>query len=251
MSQDRLPDRSDESLGRALGELPLAWASTVDVVDGVTAAIRAGRRPRWSPSRARVLLLAAAIALALATAAAAAKLVIDLGAVTVERPAIPSLPLPPTLVPIAHLGERMSLKEARDTVGFPVRLPARLGRPDRVWLFETTTSFEPSQESVAVAAAWRHRPGLPRIPGSPFGATLIVFHGDVDVAAKLVGGRIQRVPDHSAVVVSGRHELELLAGGVLRHYRVTGTVVLWQRGSTTARLETALPSRDAIMLAFG
>jgi len=40
-------------------------------------------------------------------------------------------------------------------------------------------------------------------------------------------------------------------GGVLQHYRVTGTVVLWQRGSTTARLETALPARDALMMAFG
>ena len=55
MSQDRLPDRSDESLGRALRGIPLTWTSNLDVVDDVTAAIRAGRRPNGAPHPAHEL----------------------------------------------------------------------------------------------------------------------------------------------------------------------------------------------------
>jgi hypothetical protein len=112
------------------------------------------------------------------------------------------------------------------------------------------TAFD-QPETVAVAMAWRAGPREPRIEGSPFNKTLMVFHGDIDVAIKLVGGRIHQFPEHDAIGLTGRHELDLLVGGDLRRYRVEDTVLLWQRGDTTSRLEIARPLPEAISLVFG
>jgi len=251
MSAERLRALTDEDLGGAIRSLPIEWPTPPDISDAVVETLSTGSRARWRPSsRTRVLLLVAAIVLALATAAAAARYVMDLGAVVVERPTEPARSLPDSPVPIAGLGERIALARARDAVDFPVRVPARLGRPDSVWLFRTVTAFD-QPETVAVAMAWRAGPREPRIEGSPFNKTLMVFHGEIDVAIKLVGGRIHQFPEHDAIGLTGRHELDLLVGGDLRRYRVEDTVLLWQRGDTTSRLEIARPLPEAISLVFG
>lgn len=252
MSTERLTQLDDRALGAALHELDLAWPTPPDMVDSVLVAIKLGPvpRPRRSP-RVRFVLVAAAAILALALAASAARLIIDLGAVRIEPIPSTSVSLPPSTVPIARLGEAVSLAEARAAVDFAVDVPPALGEPDRVWLVKGTTSFEPPEEGLIVALAWRPRLGLPRIAGTPYGATLLIFQGETDVAVKLIGAPIHQIAGQLAYWVSAPHELDLLVGGHVRTFRVTGNVVLWKDGPLVLRLETSLPRAVAIAIAFG
>ena len=252
MSAERLTRLDDQALGAALRELDLSWPAAPDVVDAVLDAIERAQAPRsrW-PSRVRIVLVVAAALLALAAAAAAARLVIDLGAVGLEPIPSASVSLPPSTVPIARLGQAVSLAEAQAAADFPIEAPPALGEPNRVWMVQGTTSFDAPQQGLIVALAWRPRPGLPRIAGTPYGATLLVFEGETDVAVKLLAAPIQPIPGHLAYWVSAPHELDLLVGGRVRAFRVTGNVVVWQNGSIVERLETSLPRTAATAIAFG
>src|SRR5206468_7830849 len=169
----------DEQLGRALHGLePMLLAPRgPDVTGGVAEAIRSGRRPRRRlSSRVRLAILIAAALLLLATAAAAARLVIDVGGIRIEPPVTssPTASGPPLNGPA--FGLPMSLTHAEAASGFRAIVPGALGRPDRIWL---ASGDEP--DSVLLAMAWFPRPGLPRIPGTPFGASLIEVPGTADL----------------------------------------------------------------------
>jgi len=250
VSAERLSRSTDEELGEALRALEplLLQPQPPDVTSEVLATIRAGRRPpRRFSSRARIAILIAAALLALATAAAAAKLVIDLGGIRIERE--PTLTATPTGSPIAGvaLGQPITLAEASAEAGFTPVVPHELGAPDRVWLTSGSTAFQP--DTVLVAMAWLPRPGLPRIPGTPFGASLIEVSGDVDVLVKHVQAPFDYLQEAHAYWIDAPHEVELLTRDGTRVFPVSDNVLIWQRGNLALRLETDLPQRPALRLA--
>jgi hypothetical protein len=216
-----------------------------DVTEAVSDAIRAGRRPRRRvASGVRLAILVAAALLLLATAAAATRWVIDLGGITIEPPATtsPSVSRPPLTGPA--FGEPMRLAEAETAAGFDAIVPSKLGKPDRVWL---TSGDEP--DSVAIAMAWFPRPGLPRIPGTPYGASLIEVRGASDLVAKRVEVRFVELAAPDTYWIHAEHEVELLTGDETQVFVVTGNVLVWQDGVLALRLETDLSKADALAIA--
>ena len=248
MTVERLAHFDDDELGRALGGLDLEWPPTPDVTAAVLGDINLGREPHRRLSRTTLVILVAAAILALAAAAAAARFALDLGGLEIRSiPTMPSLPASPVE---PQIGRPVTLDDAERALGEPLPIPSTLGEPDLVWLQREVTSFEPPEQGVVVAMAWRPAPELPRIPGSPYGATLFVFRGDVTVAIKAVAGRIQPVPAHDATWIDTPHELDLLVEGRVRSFRVTGAVLIWPDGDLAMRLEAALPRAGAVRVAF-
>jgi hypothetical protein len=247
VSVDRLTRMDDEELGRSIHALEpmLLVPRAPDVTEAVSDAIRAGRRPRRRvASGVRLAILVAAALLLLATAAAATRWVIDLGGITIEPPATtsPSVSRPPLTGPA--FGEPMRLAEAETAAGFDAIVPSKLGKPDRVWL---TSGDEP--DSVAIAMAWFPRPGLPRIPGTPYGASLIEVRGASDLVAKRVEVRFVELAAPDTYWIHAEHEVELLTGDETQVFVVTGNVLVWQDGVLALRLETDLSKADALAIA--
>jgi hypothetical protein len=246
VSTERLTRMDDERLGRALRSLEpmLLVPPPPDVRGAVADAIRSGRprRRRLSP-RARVVLVIAAAVLALATAAVAARFVIDLGGIRIEPPptGVPSASHPPLTGPA--FGEPTTLGAAAREAEFHPIVPSALGTPDRVWI---ARGNEPG--SILIAMAWLPRDGLPRIPGTPYGASLIEVEGDAELVAKYVDPRNVRTAG-GAYWIARPHEVELLTGHGTRTFHVTGHTLIWERGDLALRLETSLPLSDALALA--
>jgi hypothetical protein len=253
MSAERLIAMSDDELGAAISALDpeLAWPELTVSAEAVAAAIRSGRRPTRSRSRVKTVLLAAAIVLALAAAAAAARLVIDLGAVTIE-----SVPGRPTGIPTItagpeDFGRPTTLAGAEAVAGFPVHVPAALGNPDRVWVDRTPAEEGP--ESARIVMAWAPGVYLPAIGDARWGGVLLEFRGRADVVSKHVYAQTGTiapvsVQGTSGFWLTGIHTLDLLTDDGIRTFSVTGNVLVWQSGELTYRLETALPMAAAVRL---
>jgi hypothetical protein len=258
---DRLRALSDDDLGAALTSLGqrIAWPVAGDLPVAVSRAIGRGEGHviSWpgSPTRSRrrtVAILVAAV-LALAAAAVAAKLVVDLGAVVIRT--VPSLPTttPTATVGAGSFGQPISLGEAGSIAGFHPLLPSTLGPPDAIWAERTATSFD-SQRTTVIVLAWRPSDDQPGIPGSSWGAVLMEFRGEASIASKLLFEGHARlgtafVDGHDAYVVTGEHELDLLIDGKIRRFTSTARAILWNDGTLTLRLETALPRGPALALA--
>jgi hypothetical protein len=256
----RLRGASDDRLGDALRALAghLAWpdaeALPAAVVRRLEATGASGARPRPSlPSRRRTLVILIAALLALAAVAAAAKLVIDLGAITIETgPGLPTA-VPTGAVGRSSFGRPVSLPRAAEIAGFAPRVPGELGPPDLVWADRTDVSFD-RQETTTIVMAWRPRPGLPAIGGTPWGAVLMEFRGHADVATKTLTGGEARIEPASvngrpAYVISGAHELDLLTSTGVRRFISTAIAVLWNEGSIALRLETSQDRPRALEIA--
>lgn len=249
---DRLRAMGDDDLGAALSSLDIEWPSTPALHAAVM--VRAtSERPaivRLPSSRPRrIMLIAAATVLLLAGAAIAAKIVIDLGGVVVEvtpsRPGI--LPTPS----IAPTGEPVTLEEAAVMLGREVPVPAALGGPDRVWADEVSTE---GGEVARITLAWHARQGLPEIVNARYGAVLMVFEGDTDLASKDLYEdtgvlRFESVDGVDYYWTTGTHLLELLTSEGVAYVRVEGNVLLWRDGRHTMRLETSLPMTEALRIA--
>jgi hypothetical protein len=249
---ERLRSMGDDDLGTALSSLDIEWPSTPLLHAAVMARAASERRaivhlPLSRPRR--ILLIAAATVLLLAGAAVAAKIVIDLGGVVVDvapsRPGI--LPTPS----IAPTGEPVTLEEAAVMLGRELPVPAGLGRPDRVWVDEV---FTERGDVARVTLAWNARQGLPEISNTRYGAVLMVFEDDVDVASKDLYEdtgvlEIESVDGVDYYWTTGTHLLELLTSEGVAYVRVEGNVLLWRDGPHTMRLETSLPMTDALRIA--
>ena len=252
---ERLRAMSERELAATLSSLDLAWPPTPDLAPAVMASTRAASRPRvvrlpLSRSK-RILLIAAASLLLLAGVALAARFVIDLGAVVLE--VTPSHPGPLPTPSIAPTGEPVTLEEAAVLLGGDITLPARLGRPDRVWADEV---FTDAGEVARVTLAWRARHGLPEISDTRYGAVLMVFEGDANLASKALYEdtgvlRFETVDGIDYYWTTGVHLLELLTGEGIAYVRVEGNVLLWRDGPHTMRLETSLPRTEAMRIAAG
>jgi hypothetical protein len=258
MSADHVHRLDDDALGTALADLDLRWPEAPATTPEVLASIRAAeRRPAFgvprlgAPSRRRTILLIAAALLALAAAAGAAKLAFDLGAVTVDR--IPGRPtvLPGTTFPGDAVGASVSRDEAEGALGSPFVTPTALGEPDVFWLQEP--SLEGAASDPWAVAAWRPTADLPTIDGTEWGAVMIRFRGQADVASKGVstsGATVDafELDGRRALWIMGPHELVLPIDGALEHFEVRGNVLLVQDGHLTLRLETALPRTSVVEL---
>jgi hypothetical protein len=249
---ERLRSMGDDDLGAALSSLDIEWPSTPTLHAAVMARATSERpaivrlplsRPR------RIMLIAAATVLLLAGAAVAAKIVIDLGGVVVEvtpnRPG--TLPTPS----IAPTGEPVSLEEAAVLLGREVPVPAGLGRPDRVWADEV---FTEEGEVARVTLAWNARHDLPEISSTRYGAVLMVFEGDANLASKDLYEdtgvlEFESVEGVDYYWTRGTHLLELLTGEGVAYVRVEGNVLLWRDGPHTMRLETSLPMTEVLRIA--
>jgi len=245
VSVDRLTRMDDEQLGRAIHGLErmLLVPEPPDVAAAVAGAIRSGRRQhRRLSTGMRVAILVAAAIVLLAAAAAAARLVIDAGGIRIEPPPTTTPSLAPPLTGPAF-GEPTSLAAAEGEAGFQPIVPRALGHPDRVWI---ARGNDPG--SILIAMAWVPRPDLPRIPGTPYGASLIEVHGQAEFVAKLVDVRFLQL-SNGVYWIHHPHQVELLTGGGTRTFTVTGNVLIWQRGDLALRLETNLPEPDALRIA--
>jgi hypothetical protein len=251
-----------------LGE-ELTWPATPDLAAAVAARIGAeppgveasgaggvapaGERPwrRWAAGvwprptapRAATLALAALIAvLVVAGTLAAAPGVrarighwLGIGAVRVER--VERLPATGPGRDLG-LGRRTTLAGARRVARARVPAVAALGPPDAVYA-------DPRAGSASLV--WRPRPGLP-VASSGVGALLTVLPGgDVQLVKKLLGAGTSvtsvDVNGGLGVFIAGEPHV------VVPPNRLAGNTLLWVRGETTYRLETALGRRAALRLA--
>jgi hypothetical protein len=250
---ERLRSMSDEDLGAALSTLEIGWPPAPDLAPVVMARAASEMGPGMVrlplSRRKRILLIAAATVLLLAGAAVAARILIDLGGVVLEV-----TPNRPGILPtqsIAPTGEPTTLREAGVLLGRDVRVPERLGRPDRVWADEVFTEVG---EVARVTLAWRARSDLPEISDTRFGAVLMVFEGDANLASKDVYEdtgvlQFETVDGVDYYWTRGTHLLELLTSEGVVSVRVEGNVLLWRDGPFTMRLETALPRAGAMKIA--
>lgn len=140
--------------------------------------------------------------------------------VRVQRGAGPqasTAPLPP---PATGGG----LAEARRLVGFPVHVPAALGRPDAV---------EVTEDRRVVSMSWDGPDGRLRLDQFDGRLDYSILKTAVDAEFTTVGGEL-------AVWFPSPHEVALLdADGTRRteSARLAGHTLIWERGGTTLRLE--------------
>jgi hypothetical protein len=246
----------DAALGEAVAAIAgrIAWPAEPDIAADVARAIRDREhhpglaRPRLSlPSRRRTLVLVIAGLLLLGGAAIAAKLVIDLGVLTIET--VPGLPtaLPSAVASGPTVGHPATLADAEREAGFQATIPAQLGAPDSVW-------FDRTADGARIVLAWRATDAMPSIDDLPWGAVIYEFRGDTVQAAKTLyseGGTFDNatIDGHEGFWITGEHELDLITGeGTYARYRVTGNILVWRADGTVLRMETELPKAAAIRL---
>lgn len=254
---ERLRRLDDEGLGRSLATAgrDLDWPPAPDLTARVSATLLDQQthpslaRPRLSlPRRRRTVLLLVAGLVLLAAAAVAAKVVIDLGALTID-----TIPGRPTALPTAvasgpTFGHRTTLDAAERDTGFPAQVPAALGDPDAVWV-------DAADDGSRIVLAWIASGALPPVDALPWGAVLYGFRGEMEVAAKSVfldGNTLEdaTVDGHDAIWVSGPHELDLVTSeGTYARYLVTGNVLVWESDGIVLRLETSLSLPAAVRIA--
>jgi hypothetical protein len=254
---------TDERLGAALGAVDVAWPATPELASNVTATIRdvdgapRSMRPRLSlPSRRRTVLMLVAALLVLAVAAVATKLVIDLGAVTIQA----TTGTPPASLPVfapETFGEPVAdAAAASSRAGFDVVVPAELGTPDHVWVWETPP-YRGASPADQVILAWDPSPTLPRIEGLPYGAVLMELTGKTDLVTKTLyaaSTTVQPIMFRGARAywVQGPHTIAVEGpmGNGAAERTVTGNVFLWTQDGRAMRLETALgldPTMDVAL----
>src|SRR4051794_11332039 len=154
-------------LEHELRELAVEWPETPDIAGSLALAPAPRRRwilgrPAWQLAVA-VVALVVAVAMAVPPTRAAVLDVLGLSStVRIER----REPVVSKFASGLSLGKPVSLEEARRRAGFPVRVPATLGRPDAVYVDQHPTF------GTRVDLVYRPRPGLRR--ASATGAGLLV-----------------------------------------------------------------------------
>ncbi|MEO3780919.1 hypothetical protein ABGB16_29765 [Micromonospora sp. B11E3] len=234
-----------DDLERELRDLS-AWLATPDPPD-VAARVRARlaapapRRRRW-----RLYLAAAVVALLVAVlppgraalADAVAGLLRFAGVVVATSPA----PTRATGAPSPLPSQRpAALDEARRQVRFPIRVPARLGPPERVLL------ADPDGTGSYRVATLLYRGGALRVDA---------FDGRLEVAfwkqAAGPGTEWVQVGGESGLWVGGPHAMSYVdrTGGVrVETARLAASTLIWQQGEVTYRLEGDLTRPEAVEIA--
>ncbi|WBC07806.1 hypothetical protein [Micromonospora sp. WMMA1947] len=231
-----------DDLERELRELT-GWLEPARTPD-VTARVRA-RLDAPAPRRRRRYVLAAALALLVAVLppgrAALADAVTGLlrfsGVVVDSAPAPPPTGTPSPL-PAQH---EVALAEAQRQVRFPIRVPARLGAPERVLV------ADPDGTGAHRVASLLYRGGTVRLDAFD-GSLDIVFHKrslGADVTLTHVGGEF-------AIWVGGPHALAYVdRSGTVRvaTARLSAATLIWERAGVSYRLEGDLTREQALDVA--
>ena len=126
-------------LEQELRELQVDWPETPDVASAIAGRLTAPppRRRRWALDRPAWQLAVAAVALLIAVvmvippARAAVLDLLGFSSVRIEH----REPRPSRFGQSLSLGDPVTLEQARRRAGFPVGVPAALGRPDAVYLY--------------------------------------------------------------------------------------------------------------------
>jgi hypothetical protein len=165
----------------------------------------------------------------------------------------PTTEASPDLGRTLSLGERVTLREARQAVSFRVRLPSlpELGSPDEVYIDD-----EPS--SGRVTAVYAPRPGLARTSATDVGLLVTEFRARFDeefvIKEAGPGTRVEQVSvggapgywvegePHTVVYVDDRG----LNSDTLR---LAGNTLLWERNGVTFRLEADISKGEALRIA--
>jgi hypothetical protein len=193
-------------------------------------------------------LLVVAGVMLLAAAAVAAKVVIDLGALTIDTIPGRATALPSAVASGPTLGHPATLGEAEREAGFVAQVPEALGAPDEVWV-------DRAQDGARIVLAWSADGALPVIDGLPWGAVLYEFRGEMEQVSKGVfteGNTFEdvEVDGREARWIAGEHELDVVTDdGTYARYRVTGNVLVWKVEGIVLRLETSLDQAAAVRIA--
>jgi hypothetical protein len=225
----------------------VSWPPTPDLASAVAA--RIGAEPQPPPRRslpalrpATVALAALVAALVVAVALAAAPGVrarierwLGIGAVRVER--VERLP-DTTPGRDLGLGRRTTLAGARRTARVPVPTIAALGTPDAVYV---------DGAGGGASLVYRARAGLPAATQGVGALLTMLPGGDIALVKKFLGAGtdVEGVDVDGAIgaFISGEPHV------VTPPNRLAGNTLLWVRGDTTYRLETALGRDAALRLA--
>jgi hypothetical protein len=156
---------------------------------------------------------------------------------TVERRE--QLPAAPELRPL-RLGERTTLDQAADDLGFTPLVPADPGTPDGVYVRRDIPGGE-------LSLASRPRPGLPEAKATGLGLLVSEFRGDLvpEYIGKLAGPGtvIEEVTldGRRAIWIEGAQHFFFYRRpdgvDVERNLRLAANVLLLERGDTLVRLE--------------
>jgi hypothetical protein len=242
----------DDALAAALRDagrtLPGARRDIAAALTPASLAARQGvaRRLRRPPSR-RAVLVAAALLLVVAGSALAAGVVpgIELR----RSPQQTDTTGPPLVSDDAFLGTRTTLRAARATVDFPIRVPELPGHP-QVYVAGT-------RGRQRVSLLYGASDDLPPIGPTRAGLLVTQFRGHADdaVLRKIAGPGVDvaavSVGDAPAWWISGAHEVAVLDGDrvVTERVRYADRTLLWSLDGVTLRVEAAVPRAQAIALA--
>lgn len=251
-----MPDLEERLL--ALGR-DLAYPTTPGLAASVGARLS---RPALRRFDSRYLAIAAAILivtigglLAFPATRDAIAGFFGLRGVLIER--VPSLTTP-TASPAGSLAQRLALGrqvsfgEAQAALPYAIAYPQSLGLPDAVFLLQPA-------ERQGVALVWSPGADLPRTTETGVGALLIEFPGKVqpDFFLKMLGPDATlesvRVNGTAGYWISGRpHGFFFLdpAGAPQEDtFRLAGNTLIWDQGSLTIRIESALDKNRTLELA--
>ena len=258
---DWMVSPGDRELDRALSDLAgsLAYPPTPDIASGVRRRLASQRARPGAFARLlglslqRRLALALLVLIALAAAVVAASpeartaIAERLGLRGVQIQQGPTVPTPAGTG--LNLGQSMTLEQARARVTFAVQVPTALSSPDEVYLLDVPPAGQ-------VALVYRPRPDVPQAASTGVGLLLTEFQGAVSGGVigkglnpgtslqdiQVNGGRgywIDGDP-HTFFYVDARGQVRT------ETTRLAGSVLLWEHGELTLRLESGL-SKDAAL----
>lgn len=219
---------------------------------------RARRRAWWQTRSARLafagLVVVVALSVALVISPSARRAVADwLGArgVLIEQQSSP---------PVIRLGGRLSLgqpvslTQARTRVSFTVLVP-----PARRFAAPAEAYVASHPSGGAVTLLYQPRPGLPAAAPSNVGLLVTEFRAQIQdaVIRKVIGPGVRfeqvTVAGEPGYWFEGQPHAVFFADEHGRFFqdgsRLAGNTLLWQHGSLTLRLESALPKDEVIRVA--
>jgi hypothetical protein len=243
-------------LERELRELQVEWPATPDIAGSLVLDAPPPRRwtlfaprPAWQIAVA-VVAVVIAVVMAVPTTRAEVLDILGFSSVRIER----REPTPSTFGQGVALGEPVTLEQARRRAGFPVRVPASLGRPDAVYLDE-----HPVYGS-RVDMTYRPRPGLPTSGTTGVGLLVTELRAvATPVIEKAVGSasRFERLTvggDRAYFISGARHGFAYVPGATgqpqFEEQRLAGNTLLVERSDgVLVRLEGDVSLREAVRIA--
>jgi hypothetical protein len=256
---DRMLETQLEGLGAYLDAAVPSGTFAERVINRIeTEAARpvARTRRRWvAIALAAVLLALVAVVAAQPAARKAIADFLGIGGIRIRQQSTPR-PTPSQPSPTARyvsdvLGTQVSLAEARQSVGFPVRVPKVLGDPDAVF-------FDPSIRGGEVNLTYNAGAEFPESTVAEVGLIIGEFEGGLasEFLRKTVGAEAvieeSSVNGRRAFWIEGAHELTFRDSNgqtVARRSRLSGSVLIWRDDQVTYRLEGQISKEKATSIA--